>query len=137
MKKIEDIDLLKAIMDSETDGIFVVTPECKYLDANEAGLKMFGYSKDELLGSHVPTLFHPDDGGGVFEKAKDAAHESFFPEYPMKRKDGSGIWVAMTVRPFEADGEPYKLCIKRDIAGGVIEVDEAVSLKIGREGQPQ
>jgi len=130
MKKIEDIDLLKAIMDSETDGIFVVTPECKYLDANEAGLKMFGYSKDELLGSHVSTIFHPDDGGGVFEKAKDAAHESFFPEYPMKRKDGSGIWVAMTVRPFEADGEPYKLCIKRDITARIRAAEE---IKASRE----
>src|SRR3989304_2714002 len=113
MKRIEDRDLVRAIMDSETDGIFVVSPECRYLDVNKAGLGMFGYSKDELLGSHVSELFHPDAGGELFEKAIDAGEGSFIPECRMKRKDGSEIWVEMTVRPFEAGGQPSKLGIKR------------------------
>ena len=130
MKRIEDRDLVRAIMDSETDGIFVVSPECRYLEANKAGLRTFGYSKDELLGSHVSELFHPDDGGKLFEKAIDAREGSFFPECRMKRKDGGGIWVEMTVRPFEANGQPFKLCIKRDITPRVRASEE---IKASRE----
>lgn len=130
MKRVEDKELLSAILDSETDGIFIVGPECSYLDANPAGLKMFGYSKDELLGSHVSMLFHPEDDGKVFEKIKNDAGTSFFPEYRMKRKDGSEIWVEMTMRAFEAKGEPFKLCIKRDITS---RIRAAAELKASKE----
>ncbi len=128
MKRIEDRDLLRAILDSEMDGIFIVGPELRYLDVNPAGQRLFGYSKEELVGSGISMLYFPEETAGAVERIR-ASGSSFYPECRMRKKDGSEIWVGMTVHPFEANGEQFRLCIKRDVTPRVMASEELKASK--------
>ena len=48
-------------VESAPDGIFVVDKKGCYVDTNEAGCQLTGYSRDELMGKELLTLIHPDD----------------------------------------------------------------------------
>ncbi len=44
---------MRNLFEQAADGIFLLTPDHRYLDANAEGLRMLGYSRDELLGMQI------------------------------------------------------------------------------------
>jgi len=52
------------IINEVKDGIFVETIQGRILDVNEAGCRMLGYSREELLSMHVGTLVPPQNAHG-------------------------------------------------------------------------
>ncbi len=109
-----DIELLSSIFDSAMDGIFVIDREGRYREVNPAGCAMFGYSREEFLSSDIRLLLFPEDVPRAFKQIK--RHEGvFYPGYRMRRKDGSEVWVDMTVKTVHAGGEELKLGVKRDV----------------------
>ena len=51
----------KALYDGSADGIFLLDDSGTILDGNEAGLRMSGYSLEEIRGTRVVDLIHPED----------------------------------------------------------------------------
>lgn len=107
---------LADIFEIAMDGIFIIDLGGRYRDVNPSGCEMFGYARDEFLASDVRLLLFPQDVEAAFKMG--ATHwrtGAFLPEYRMRRKDGSEIWVEMTIRPLKAGGEDLVMGIKRDI----------------------
>ncbi|MBI5453029.1 MAG: PAS domain S-box protein [Deltaproteobacteria bacterium] len=109
-------ELLKTIFDSALDGIFIIDLSGRYVDVNPAGCAMFGYSKEELLAGDIRLLLFPEDVERAFERGKKSWREgAFVPESRMRRKDGSEVWVEITVKPLKTKMGDLVLGIKRDI----------------------
>ena len=109
-------ELLKAIFDSALDGIFIIDLEGRYIDVNPAGCAMFGYSKEEMLAGDIRLLLFPEDAQAAFDRGKKSWREgAFVPEFRMRRKDGSEVWVELTVKPLKTKRGDLVLGIKRDI----------------------
>ena len=67
----ETDDRFRAIFDAVNDGIFISDPATgKFIEANQPGCRMFGYTKSELIGKDVNTL-----SSGVHPHTEDMAVE--------------------------------------------------------------
>lgn len=107
---------LRTIFESSMDGLFVIDTEGRYIDVNASGCRMFGYTKEEFLSSDVRFLFFPGSDA-KYEKHRNEYWEkgAVLPEVRLKKKDGSEIWVDMTITPFNLGGRRLVLGVKRDI----------------------
>ncbi|OGP18343.1 MAG: hypothetical protein A2V21_309195 [Deltaproteobacteria bacterium GWC2_55_46] len=123
-----DQELLSAVFASAVDGIFITDAQGRYRKVNTAACSMFGYAEEELLSSDAKLLLFPEDA--PFERVEKPDGGVFYPKHRMRRKDGSEVWVAMTVKDIQAGGEKLKLSIKRDITE---RVRAATELKASRD----
>ena len=126
-----DIDPMCSItFTSAINGMFLIDDACRYLDVNPAGCAMFGYGRNELMGADVRLLLYPQDT----ERAAALCEEFFkkggvVPECRMRRKDGTELWVEMTVSPFTSGGKSYSLVIKTDVTRRRKAADEILQAK--------
>lgn len=114
--------------ESAKDGFFICDKEGRYHAVNPAGCAMFGYSPEDILSSGIRLLLFPEDVEESFGLMRrcwtDGAH---IHRYRMRRKDGSEIWVAITINTFTIGDKEYCLCVKRDVTE-----DRAIRLELER-----
>ncbi|MEL7598445.1 MAG: PAS domain S-box protein, partial [Clostridiaceae bacterium] len=55
----------KALIEASPDGIIVFTEEGRILLWNDAAEKIFGYTKEEVLGSNIKTIIFPENNAEV------------------------------------------------------------------------
>jgi len=84
--------LYRNLVEELPDGVYKSTHDGKFVDVNPAMVKMLGYdSKEELLEIDIKTqlYFKPTDRESMVlqEKLEEMGI------YPLKKKDGSAIWV--------------------------------------------
>lgn len=80
------------LIETMPDGVYRSTPEGKFVEVNDAMVKMLGYgSKEELLAINIKTqlYFEPED------RESQVLQENLLEldVYPLKKKDGSAVWV--------------------------------------------
>ncbi|AKB85212.1 PAS domain-containing sensor histidine kinase [Methanococcoides methylutens] len=104
------------IFNSVNDGIFIHTPEGRFLEVNRIMCDDLGYQKDELLQMSVmditPPEFREATGKQVVEKLKQGG--GIF-ETVSKCKDGSLAKVELNVRPIDYKGTPAILTVARNV----------------------
>jgi PAS domain S-box-containing protein len=89
-------------------GIAHVDPAGRFADVNSQICDLLGYSREELIGTTVKDLSHPEDRDLTLgERARMYAGEipAFRQSKRYLRKDGETVWVSLTV------------ALKRDVAG--------------------
>ncbi|HEX9812880.1 MAG TPA: EAL domain-containing protein [Burkholderiales bacterium] len=101
-------------------GIAHVGAGGKFLDANPHLCEMLGYPREELLKLTVKQVSHPDDANVTDEiraKLRAGAIKSFKMEKRYLHKDGSPIWVAITIAvERDTDGSPlHDIAVFEDI----------------------
>lgn len=111
----ESEERLRTIFESAMDGMFVIDTRGRYVDVNISGCRMVGYTRDEILSSDVRLLIVPErvqtlDGHRALWKTG-----GFVPEMPLRKKDGSTLWVDLAITPFKAGDRDLVLGVKRDI----------------------
>lgn len=113
----EDGACLCAVFESALDGVFIIDKQGRYRSVNPAGCAMFGYTLDELIKSDISLLLFPEDAARAFEelKALTIRDGHFIPEYRMRKKDGTEIWIEFSVKPLKIGPEEFVLGIKRDV----------------------
>ena len=98
---------LRAMFDATSVGVSESDPETGRLSwVNDRLANLTGYRADELIGKTLLELTHPDD-----READEAAHArllkgeiaSWESEKRMLRKDGSSVWVQVTVNRVNAE----------------------------------
>jgi PAS domain S-box-containing protein len=97
----------RSIFENAQEGIFRSTPDGKMIMANQAMAKMFGYESPEELMTGITDVarqhyVNPEDR----RKLKEMIEEhGFIKGYEAKlyRKDGSIIWISMTMRAIRAE----------------------------------
>jgi PAS domain S-box-containing protein len=90
----------RTLFENSREAIVVTTPEGKFLDFNQAGLDLVGYTREESMGKNVVSLYvHPEDRQKF---QQEMAQKGFVRDFELKirRKDGQEreCQVSSTVR---------------------------------------
>ncbi len=115
----ESEDKYRTLFESSTDGIYSTDMEGKFIEVNEAFLKMLRYSKNELLAKNnrqiTPSNWHEKEDEVTFTQLSE--DESKIYEKELIRKDGSIIPISVRFWIIHDDqGDPYRIwAIVRDI----------------------
>ena len=115
---------LSAVLENITDGIITISERCIIQSVNPAIEKMFGYTKEELVGQHTKMLFPHEPcadciaGGSVCLKSdlcyiKNHVLNSL--DYAATRKDGSFFYVESGLSEFSIEGETIGVLMVHDI----------------------
>lgn len=80
----------RTLVSSVQEGVFISTPQGRFLDFNDALLRMTGYeNREELLGVDIPTAFYANSSDRERLKRLLQQHSSVADfEFEMRRKDG-------------------------------------------------
>ncbi|MEO8656158.1 MAG: PAS domain S-box protein, partial [Ramlibacter sp.] len=90
---------LQALIDQAPDGIFVADIDGRYTYVNEAGCRMLGYSRDEVLRMKIEdTVLTRDPSRLDRAKAVMLAGRSEAAEWTLRRKDGTALPVEVNAR---------------------------------------
>ncbi|MBN1419660.1 MAG: PAS domain S-box protein [Planctomycetes bacterium] len=112
----ESEERYRRLFETAGEGIFIIDTRGIYRDANPAGCRMCGYSREELIGRHISMLLFPEERERYLANAEAGIREGReFPAMRLRRKDGSEVMIEMSVRSFEAGGETLAMGIKRDL----------------------
>jgi PAS domain S-box-containing protein len=113
-------DRFRVIFDAVDDGIFVSDGKGNIVDVNMPGCRMFGYSKDELIGLGIGALssgVHPYTQEVAIERSRDVMQgKSQTFEWQNKSKNGDLFWTEISVSSTEIGGKPAVIAIVRDIS---------------------
>ena len=104
------------------DSIFLML-DGRFIDCNDAALRMFGCTREQLIGA-IPARYSPEyqpDGRLSADKAREKIDgavrgERQFFEWRHKRHDDSEFDAEVTLTRVEAAGEPYFFGVVRDIS---------------------
>src|SRR6185295_628750 len=102
-------------------GIAHVGDKGHFIYANPQLCEMLGYSEAELLQLTVAKITHPDDAGATDElrdQLRSGAIKSFKLEKRYLRKDGTPLWVGLTIAvKRDRRGQPvYDVSVVEDIS---------------------
>src|SRR5204863_9478848 len=82
----------------------------RILDANDAALRQYGYEHDEIVGSTIDRLVHPDDWESLVRAMPNLGTGIVGAAvFRHVRKDGSIIEVEVTGHALEFEGRPARL----------------------------
>lgn len=99
---------LRALFDQAAHGVFITGPTGLLEICNAAGAGMLGYAPAELAGRHFNDVTHPEDRELGLEAMRElrqgrSDHAVFEKRY--LRRDGSPIWVRISVTAIRGDGD--------------------------------
>lgn len=107
LKIVERKRLEEALRESETryreffttsrDGVYISSPEGRWIDFNDMILELFGYNnREEFSNVPIPLMYANERDRAVFQDFM--SHQGFVKEYPVKarKKDGTLIDVHVT-----------------------------------------
>ena len=88
-------------------GIAHISPDGRWLRVNKKLCEIFGYSEPEMLSLTLQDITHPDDLEADLaqrEKVRSGTLASSSIEKRCIRKDGSVVWVSLTIAAVRDDG---------------------------------
>ena len=89
----------RVLIETALDGFFLVDKQGGLLEVNETYCRMSGYTKQELLGMHIPeleSLESAGDTGSHIQKIIEQGEDRFVSQH--RRKDGSVFDVEISVQ---------------------------------------
>ena len=96
-KKAEEaLKLFSHSVDSSVDGIAMGNPESRITYVNETFAKMFGYSREELIGKEIAFIYAQDQMPKLKKALKAALEGGWRGELVGKKKDGKLFPVAIS-----------------------------------------
>ncbi|HEX2999687.1 MAG TPA: PAS domain S-box protein, partial [Armatimonadota bacterium] len=96
--------------------LFARCRDGRIVEANEAALQAYGYTREELLSLTIPTLRDPETEAPAQDSIAEAAPQGTLYETQHRRSDGSSFPAEVSSQPMLLDGEEVLLCIVRDIS---------------------
>lgn len=123
------------IMQTSPDAIFIYDIDnLKFLEVNDAAVKMYGYKRTELLNMDLTDLYAPEDIQTLIESS-DSKNMSgaFTGPWRHKKKDGSSILVEISKASLEYKGKRAHINIVRDVTEKVENVKKLQYLQAAFE----
>lgn len=115
----ENRERYTALFERSLDALYINDFEGNFLDANQAGLDLLGYSRDEIDTTNYASLLEKDS---LSVASESTAHliETGFQKKPiemkLKTKSGEYVWVETVGSLLYKDGTPFAVQgIARDI----------------------
>jgi PAS domain S-box-containing protein len=103
----------RAIFEASADALILWDSRLRRVDVNGAFERMFGWSRDAVIGSEYERLPHPDPRLDLIQRA--LAGETCRAELEAVRRNGERFHVEAVTIPITHRGEPHVLAIVRDI----------------------
>ncbi|MEW2512769.1 EAL domain-containing protein [Streptomyces sp. NPDC046870] len=109
----------RAVFEGAAIGIGIADLEGNVLQVNDALLRMFGLSEQNLRGRRVQDWVHPEDAPQtwrLYDELVRGEREHYHVEKAFNRPDGTVLWTNLTVSLLrDADGDPqYQLALMED-----------------------
>jgi PAS domain S-box-containing protein len=113
-----DAQLRTAVLQSLQDGVFVTARDGRIIDVNDAWPRLFGFTRDEVLGTIPPYAWWPDPGAlprqqeafdGMTAVARGEAESGEF-EVSFRHKDGHSFRVLIAMSAIR-DGDRVDLLV--------------------------
>jgi PAS domain S-box-containing protein len=107
----------RAIFNASADALILWNSQFRRVDVNPAFEKMYGWSREEVLGrGYEHAAFQPDYARTRYELVRRSlAGETARAELEALRKNGDRIQTEVVTIPFRHRGEPHVLAIAHDI----------------------
>lgn len=106
----ESEERFQAFFDATTAAMVEISPDARYLSANAAFYRMFGYSPEELSNLTVGDIVYPEDREAVlaqYDQVGRGEITSYTADRRYRRKDGSPLWARVSVvAASEESGQP-------------------------------
>ncbi len=101
--------------------IFVYDKEnLKFLEVNDAAIRLYGYSHEEFLQMDLTDLYAPEDIQTLLDSFGDEASESRFSKpFRHRKKDGSNVLVEISKTSFRFNDREAHFNIVKDITDSV------------------
>ncbi len=132
-----DMNLLyKTAFNSANEGLVLVNKTGEIIEVNTKTIKLFGYSKEELLGQKVEILM-----SSKYHKSHVATRNSYHKKPSARemsnekshlfgmRKDGTEMPINISLNPFEMEGERFVLALISDVTKSRKLLEELKSTK--------
>jgi len=107
----ESEDIFRTTFELAAVGVAHVSPDGRFLRVNEKLCKITGYTRDELSRISFQDITHPEDLAADLaqaEKVRKGSLNTFSMEKRYLRKDGSPVWVSLTVSAARNGGGQLK-----------------------------
>ncbi|MDD4136675.1 MAG: PAS domain S-box protein, partial [Methanoregula sp.] len=110
------------IAEHSVDIINRQTPECICTYASPSITTLLGYTEQEVVGTSVLAMVHPDDLPGVMKDIaviRDSGQDTVTSSFRFRHKDGHYLWFESTTRIVRDEAGQIReyLSISRDITG--------------------
>ncbi len=106
----------RQVFDLSPEAIFVVGPEGTFLDLNEAAVRRYGYTREELLGMGPKDLATPDRKAELERELRGSMTRASQFEWSHRTKNGQEIPVEIHTAPLLMDNRACILASVRDIS---------------------
>jgi len=115
-------DLHRMVFTLLNDAVFILQDD-RFIECNDKTLKMFGYTREEIIGNyphHISPEFQPD-GSYSSIKAKEYLEDIHLKDkvtfyWVHKRKNGEAVHCDISLSTFIFENEVYTLAIIRDVS---------------------
>jgi PAS domain S-box-containing protein len=102
----------KAFFDRTLYCIYMHDFEGRFLDANDAALKLLGYTREELPSINISSLLGEDQlptALKTLEEIQQTGRQKKTTEYRLTTKDGNYVWVETEASLVYRQGKPYAI----------------------------
>jgi len=126
----ESEERYRALFDRSMDLVYIRDMKGNFLDANPAGLRLLGYTEDDISSLNIATVLSPDQFPQTMETLKELRETGTQlnpTEYKVKGKDGRLKYVETKESVIYRDGQPYAVQgIGRDITERKLAEDRSI-----------
>jgi PAS domain S-box-containing protein len=96
--------LYRRIVETTSEGIWIVDPEGHTAFANPAIARMLGYTPEEMRGRNAfEFLFEEDKEEALRNLQLRRQGQSAVYEFRLRHRDGSAVWTTLAASPIQAD----------------------------------
>jgi PAS domain S-box-containing protein len=107
----------RAIFEGSLDGLFMWNEHLRIVDVNPAGLALYGYRREDIVGRTYPSNMPQDYVRERLQMVRRAiAGETTHLETTVLRPDGTSFDADLRVMPFTQRGHRHALAVVRDIS---------------------
>lgn len=124
--------MFEILIEKNPEPIFVYDKEnLRFLEVNNAAVKLYGYSRDEFLQMDLTDLYAPEDIQTLLDSFGDEASEARFSKpFRHRKKDGSNVLVKISKTTFKFNDREAHFNIVKDITDTVEKDKQYQMLKV-------
>lgn len=110
----------RLLVESANDIFYRTDHQGRYFYVNPIGLKLTGYTEEDVIGKHYSVIIHKDyraDIEGFYRKQLLEHLPNTYCEFPIIKKDGTPLWVGQNVQILTDQGKVIGFqALARDIS---------------------
>ena len=113
--------MFEILIQKNPEPIFVYDKEnLKFLEVNDAAIKLYGYSRDEFLQMDLTDLYAPEDIQTLLDSFGNESSEARFSKpFRHRKKDGSNVLVEISNTSFMFNDREAHFNIVKDITDSI------------------